>query len=197
MHKTQGLFMKQYVSIIAFLTSFEDIPYAVLLSRSNDVVELRAEIMNRYYKGLRTYDFSAGNELQWLSQVLTFLSVQYDANLVPSVVAIRDTLKKQSVKVKNMHYPLLGFVAILKLNQTQLQQIIDLYHELKSIKLLKWHREFLLFMAVQIVIYDIAIVQHTLSMAIRSSVELLIQAQQAVLMTSITAVAVASSSSSS
>lgn len=180
-----------------FLTSFDDIPYTVLLSRSEDDVVLRAEVMNRYYKELRTYHFSAGNELQWLSQVMTFLSAQYDANLVSSVVTIRDTLKKQGVKVKYMHYPLLGFLAILKLDAVQLQQIIDLYHELKDMKGLKWHREFVLFMAVQIAIYDIAIVQQTLSMAILSSIELLIQAQQAAIMASITAAAVASSSSSS
>lgn len=180
-----------------FLTSFDDIPYTVLLSSPNEDVVLRAETMNRYYKELRTFNFSAGNELQWLSQVMTFSSAQYDSNLVSSVVAIRDTLKKQDVKVKYMHYPLLGFLAILKLNAVQLQQIIDLYHELKGMKLLKWHREFVLFMAVQIAIYDMAIVQQSLSMAIMSSIELLIQAQQAAMMATITAAAVASSSSSS
>ena len=180
-----------------FLTSFDDIPYTVLLSQSNDDVEMRAEVMNRYYKELRTYHFSAGNELQWLSQVMTFLSAQYDVNLAPSVVTIRDTLKKQGVKVKYMHYPLLGFLAILKLDHTQLQQIIDLYHELRGLKLLKWHRELVLFMAIQIVIYDIAIVQQKLSMTILSSIELLIQAQQAAFMASVMAAAAASGSSSS
>lgn len=180
-----------------FLTSYEDIPYAVLLSRSNDDVDLRAETMNRYYKELRTYSFNAGNELQWLSQVLTFLSPQFDGQLVPNVVMLRDTLKKQNIKVKAMHYPLLGFVAILNLNKTQLQEIIDLHHELKDLKLLKWHREFVLFMAVQIAIYDMAKVQKSLSMTIMSSIELLIQAQQAAMMAAVSAAAIASSSSSS
>ncbi|MFJ7737992.1 DUF4003 family protein [Lysinibacillus sp. NPDC097287] len=180
-----------------FLTSFDDIPYTVLLSGPNEDVVLRAETMNRYYKELRTYNFGGGNELQWLSQVMTFSSAQYDSNLVSSVATIRDTLKKQDVKVKYMHYPLLGFLAILKLNAVQLQQIIDLYNELKGMKLLKWHREFVLFMAVQIAIYDLAIVKQSLSMAIMSSIELLIQAQQAAMMATITAAAVASSSSSS
>jgi len=180
-----------------FLTSYEDIPYAVLLSSSMDDVEARAETMNRYYKELRTYNFNAGNELQWLSQVLTFLSPQYDNKLVSSVVTIRDTLKKQDVKVKTMHSPLLGFLAILEVNNVHLQQIIDLYHELKGMKLLKWHREFVLFMAIQIAIYDIAKVQQSLSMTIMSSIELLIQAQQAAMLAAVTAATVASSSSSS
>lgn len=180
-----------------FLTSFDDIPYAVLLSSPQDDVVLRAETMNRYYKELRKYNFSAGNDLQWLSQVMTFSTAQYDSHLVPSVVTIRDTLKKQGVKVKYMHYPLLGFLAILKMDTAQLQQIIDLYHALKDMKLLKWHREFVLFMAVQLAIYDIAIVQQSLSMAIMSSIELLIQAQQAAMMATVTAAAVASNSSSS
>ncbi|MFJ7732995.1 DUF4003 family protein [Lysinibacillus sp. NPDC097231] len=180
-----------------FLTSFDDIPYAVLLSSPSDDVVLRAETMNRYYKELRTYNFNAGNELQWLSQILTFLSPQFDSNLVPSVVTIRDTLKKQDVKVKTMHYPLLGFLAILEVNQAQLQQIMDLYHELKGMKLLKWHREFVLFMAIQIAIHEMAKIQQSLSMTIMSSIELLIQAQQAAMIGAVTAAAVASNSSSS
>ncbi|UED80228.1 MULTISPECIES: DUF4003 domain-containing protein [unclassified Lysinibacillus] len=63
------------------------------------------------------------------------------------------------------------------MNKAQLQQIVDLYQELKGMKLLKWHREFVLFMAVQIAIYDMAKVQQSLSMAIMTSIELLIQAQ--------------------
>lgn len=63
------------------------------------------------------------------------------------------------------------------MNKAQLQQIVDLYQELKGMKLLKWHREFVLLMAVQIAIYDMAKVQQSLSMAIMSSIELLIQAQ--------------------
>lgn len=180
-----------------FLTSYEDIPYAILLSSPSDDIELRADTMNRYYKELRTYRFTTGNDLQWLSQVLTLLSPQYDHQLVASVVAIRDTFKKQQTKVKTMHYPLLGFLAILDLNQTQLQDIIDLYHELKSLKLLKWHREFVLFMAVQIAIYDIANVQQSLSMTMMASIELLIQAQQAAMMAAVSAAAIASNSSSS
>lgn len=178
-----------------FLTSYDDIPYAVLLSSPSDDVELRAETMNRYYKELRTYNFNAGNELQWLSQVLTFLSPQYDNKLVPNVATIRDTLKNQDVKVKTMHYPLLGFLAILEVNQVQLQHIGDLYHELKGMKLLKWHRDFVLFMAIQIAIYNIAQVQQSLSMTITSSIELLIQAQQAAMFAAVSAAAVASSSS--
>ncbi|MBL3731374.1 DUF4003 family protein [Lysinibacillus sp. HST-98] len=180
-----------------FLTSYEDIPYAILLSSPSDDVELRADTMNRYYKELRTYNFNAGNELQWLSQVLTFLSSKFDGQLVPDVVTLRDGLKKQNVKVKAMHYPLLGFLAILNLNTAQLQGLIDLYHELKDMKLLKWHREFVLFMAVQIAIYDMAKVQKSLSMTIMSSIELLIQAQQAAMIAAVSAAAIASSSSSS
>ncbi|WP_320940164.1 DUF4003 family protein [Lysinibacillus capsici] len=180
-----------------FLTSYEDIPYAILLSSPSDDVELRADTMNRYYKELRTYNFNAGNELQWLSQVLTFLSSKFDGQLVPDVVTLRDGLKKQNVKVKAMHYPLLGFLAILNLNKAQLQGLIDLYNELKDMKLLKWHREFVLFMAVQIAIYDMAKVQKSLSMTIMSSIELLIQAQQAAMIAAVSAAAIASSSSSS
>lgn len=84
-----------------------------------------------------------------------------------------------------------------QMNKGQLQQIIDLSHELKGMKLLKWHQEFVLFMAVQMAIYDMAKVQQSLSMAIMSSIELLIQAQQAAMISAMTAAAVASNSSTS
>lgn len=180
-----------------FLTSYEDIPYAILLSSPSDDIELRADTMNRYYKELRAYNFTAGNDLQWLSQVLTLLSSQYNNQLVANTVAIRDTFKKQHIKVKTMHYPLLGFLAILNLNQTQLLDIINLYHELKGLKILKWHREFVLFMTVQIAIYDMANVQKSLSMTIMASIELLIQAQQAAMIAAVSAAAIASNFSSS
>ncbi|WP_341300971.1 DUF4003 family protein [Lysinibacillus sp. FSL H8-0500] len=180
-----------------FLTSYEDIPYAILLSSPSDDIELRADTMNRYYKELRAYNFTAGNDLQWLSQVLTLLSSQYNNQLVANTVAIRDTFKQQHIKVKTMHYPLLGFLAILNLNQTQLLDIINLYHELKGLKILKWHREFVLFMTVQIAIYDMANVQKSLSMTIMASIELLIQAQQAAMIAAVSAAAIASNSSSS
>ncbi len=83
------------------------------------------------------------------------------------------------------------------MNKAQLQQIVDLYQKLKGMKLLKWHREFVLFMAVQIAIYDMAKVQQSLSMAIMTSIELLIQAQQAVMISTVTAAAIASNSSTS
>ena len=72
-----------------------------------------------------------------------------------------------------------------------------MYHDLKGMKLLKWHREFVLFIAVQITLYDLSKVQQSLSMAIMSSIELLIQAQQAVMLSAVTAAAVASNSSTS
>ncbi len=52
-------------------------------------------------------------------------------------------------------------------------------------------------MAVQFAIYDMAKVQKSLSMTIMSSIELLIQAQQAAMIAAVSAAAIASSSSSS
>jgi len=50
-------------------------------------------------------------------------------------------------------------------------------------------------MATQIAIYDMANVQQSLSMSIMSSIELLIQAQQAAMFAAVSAAAVAASSS--
>ena len=65
---------------------------------------------------LRQFNFWVGNELQWLSQILTFHSAEYVEQLVPYIVELRKQLNEQGIKIKQTHYPILGFLAVAGFN---------------------------------------------------------------------------------
>lgn len=180
-----------------FLTSFEDIPYAVLLSSEEDDSEVRAETMNRYYKELRNFDFPIGNDLQWLSQILTFHSPNYVEQLVQYVVEIRKQLQEVGIKIKHTHYPVLGFLAVAGITSEQIKTIGELYKELSQLKLLRWYKDIILSITVQKALSDLVHLDKSLEMSVITSLEMLIQVEQAMIMTATIAAVAASSSSSS
>ncbi|SOC39218.1 DUF4003 family protein [Ureibacillus acetophenoni] len=180
-----------------FLTSYEDVPFAVLLSSEVDDSEKRAAIMNRYYKELRENNFYMGNELQWLSQILTFYGTEYVEQLVPYVIEIRKQLNDNGIKIKHIHYPILGFLAIAGTNTAQINEISNLFKELSKLKLLRWYKDIILSIAVQKYLCDLVNVNESLEMSIVTSFEMLLQAEQAMMISVTMAAVVASSSSSS
>ena len=62
-----------------FLTSDDDYTYAVLLGKRGFNPVIQAKSMRMYYDTLRREKFRSGNELQWISQVMTYLNEDYDA----------------------------------------------------------------------------------------------------------------------
>ncbi|WP_342527813.1 DUF4003 family protein [Chryseomicrobium sp. FSL W7-1435] len=131
-----------------FLTGAEDIPYSVLLSsQEKDPVE-QAVIMNKYYQNLKTVKLWQGNELQWLSQVLTSDSIVYNESYIPYIAHIRNQLKEQKIRVSLQHYVLLGMLAIDELDLEAFKQIVYTYWELTKSKLFKWYKEDALTLAI-------------------------------------------------
>lgn len=108
-----------------FLTSADDYLYAMMLGKMEGNIVERAETMNRYYRELRKHGFYMGNELQWMSQVMTYTGVEYDENIVSRVVSIRDQLKTSGVKIKMSHYVMIAFLAVLNITDIQLQHVIE------------------------------------------------------------------------
>lgn len=173
-----------------FLTSYDDVPIAVLFGLDDSNMEIRAKTMRRYYDALRAERFSQGNELQALSQILTTVGIDYNEQLVPYILAIKQQIEQAKIKVRPSHYIQLGFLALAKINDEQLQQIIAFYELLSSQKYAKWHTEQALSIAVQQYLPNVA--NELLSVV---SLELLLQMQYALMATS-AAVAVNASSGS-
>ncbi|WKA55252.1 DUF4003 family protein [Planococcus shixiaomingii] len=168
-----------------FLTSSEDVPYALLLGRQGGAVEERAATMNTYFKELRERGFYMGNELQWLSQIMTFRSAVYDPQVVGRVLAIKAFFQNEKVKIRGTQYPLLGFLAVAEADGKTLQKIVEDTRELEKTKLFKWYKDLALSTAVLYAMRDAVANQDLSRVAFSGSLEMLMQAQQAAMMASI------------
>ncbi|SES40285.1 DUF4003 family protein [Psychrobacillus sp. OK032] len=180
-----------------FLTSTDDYPYAMFLGKLYGDTALRAETMNRYYKELKEHKFYAGNELQWMSQVLTYTDPNYEESLIQSAVIIRDGLKSVKIKTSMPQYPIIGFMAALKLGEDQLNEIVNTYESIASMKLFSWYKESALPIAFGLSLRSSQDTYATAAISMATSLELILQAQQALMISTIAATSVAASSSNS
>ncbi|MCM3358591.1 MULTISPECIES: DUF4003 family protein [unclassified Psychrobacillus] len=179
-----------------FLTNSDDYPFAIFLGKLEGDITTRAATMNKYYEELKNHKFYAGNELQWLSQVLTYTNPGYDKETVPRVVVIRDGFKSVKIKFSISQYPLIGFMAALKLNENQLMDIVETYRALTNMKLFTWYKESALPIALGLTLNPSRDIRETTAISMTTSLELLLQAQQAMMISSIAATSFASSSNS-
>lgn len=178
-----------------FLTSQEDIPYAVLLGRLEGDIKERAATMNAYYKDLREHGFYMGNDLQWLSQIMTFNSPAYRPDIVGRVVAIRDFFQNEKLKIRGPQYPILGILAVAEADGQILKEIIEGARRLEKTKSFKWYKDLAFTTAVQFGMKDIIEAQEVSAVTFSTSLEMLMQAQQAAMYSSINAAIIASNSS--
>lgn len=179
-----------------FLTSDDDYSYAVLLgNRGYNPIE-HAKSMRMYYDALRKEGFRGGNELQWMSQVMTYVKAEFDQAFVSRASEILDQFKRQT-KVRPLHYPMIGFLTVFEVQGNDLQRVIDLTLSLEESKILKWKREMALSIAIGYVMHELAENGEAASISLATSVELIIQAQQAVMAATIAAMAASTSTNSS
>lgn len=180
-----------------FLTSTDDYPYAMFLGKLDGDSAVRAETMNRYYQDLRNHKFSSGNELQWMSQVLAYSSPNYEEDLVARAVIIREGLKSVKIKTYGPQYPMIGFMAVLKMTEEQLNAIVSTYESLASMKLFAWYKESALPIALGWEMRTSKDTYTTAAISMATSLEMLLQAQQAMMISAIAATSVAATSSNS
>lgn len=180
-----------------FLTSNEDIPYAALLGSREGVLEVRAATMNMYYRDLRERGFTMGNDLQWLSQIMSFDSPDYDPEMVGRVLAIQQFFKDENIKIRLAQYPILGFLAVTQVDGKALREIAKNTRELEQNKIFRWYKEIAFSTAVQQAMADNIDVQDISAMTFSTSLETLMQVQQAAMMISINAAIVSTANNSS
>lgn len=178
-----------------FLTQPDDVPYAVMLGKMPGDPKERALTMNRYYTELRSQGFYMGNELQWMSQILTFKSPTYNANVVAQAVQIRDQLKNAKIKIKSMHYVMVGFLAALEIKEEALEHVIETYRDLETMKLFNWYKEMILSIAVQLETKYMIDNEDITSVSFATTIEMMMQAQQAAMVATMAATNAAAASS--
>ncbi|MFP3919567.1 DUF4003 family protein [Lysinibacillus telephonicus] len=151
------------------LTSKEDIPYVVVLTASNEAQPLKqAETIVCYYNALRKQRFIIGNHLQALAQIMTIYSSSYNEILMQYVVQLKEELIKRNIKVKKVHYPFLGFLALTATDNSKVDEIVALYNQLTEQKIFKNAKEFALIIAIQKTVQDLIEVQEMIDITFLS-----------------------------
>ena len=147
------------------LTGKDDIPFAVLLTTDaeQDIVT-RAATMNRYYEQLKVNGFKIGDTLQALSQLLTMYSVHYEPNLVPYVTQLKKEFEQHQIKVKKMHYPYIGLLALVATDTELVRDIVALYKELSAMKMFNGVKELAFTVAIQKQIQQLQEVKETITL---------------------------------
>lgn len=179
-----------------FLTSDDDYAYALLLGKRGFNPIEHAKSMRTYYNALRAQGLRGGNELQWMAQVLTYIDVSFEEANVARAKDIIDYLKTR-VKVRQVHYPLIGFLTVFGVTNEQLDYILTLSETLEATQILKWKREMALSIAIGWVLHELVEHEKTISVSLATTTELIIQAQQAIMATTIAAMASVSATNSS
>ena len=145
------------------------------------------ETSERYYTVLNQKGFYKGNDLQLLANMLV-MNGSYSQELSRKVIEAKEAFEKNHYKIKSMHYPPLGIIALS--NQTN--EAISLVQNLTSLKTFRWYKDMAITVASIFVSQDYA----DTSAGLTAAVEAMIQAQQAAIIVATTA-AISSSSSSS
>lgn len=179
-----------------FLTSDDDYAYALLLGKRGFNPEEHAKTMRTYYNALRAQGLRGGNELQWMAQVLSYIDVDFEEANVARAKEVIDYLKKHT-KVRPVHYPMIGFLTVFGVTNDQLNYIQALAESLETAKVLKWKKEMALSISIGWVLHELVEHEKAISVSLATSTELIIQAQQAIMATTIAAMAAVSSTNSS
>ena len=109
-----------------FLTGKEDIPYAVLLTKKqNNPVKL-AQTMRKYYDALHGEGFKKGDALQALTQLLPLYNEEFEPVMAAYVVAMKQFLINNGVKVKKRFYPYLALLALAGATSEVIDEIVEM-----------------------------------------------------------------------
>lgn len=162
-----------------FLTSSSDYPLAVLLAKEEGSVDGLMKHIETFYKKLNENGFRKGNDLQFLSHILS-LGYETKADLlVERCTRLFDLFKQSGSKLKAMHYPVVGLLALVDDGASEIETIRQVVHELNSEKGFKWYKDLNFIMAGHFVMSEKTRNSSLLETGIYTTLETLIQAQQA------------------
>ena len=171
-----------------FLTSSDDYTAAVMIAKQPDRASDLVDRAEKYYNALNGKGLSKGNDLQLLANMLV-MNGDYSQELTRNVIKAKEAFQKNHYKVKKIHYPSLGIIALS--NQTN--EAVKLVQDLTAMKMFKWYKD----MALTIASLFLSQGYADAPAGITAAVEALIQAQQAAMIAATTAAISASAASSS
>ncbi|MBU9722949.1 MULTISPECIES: DUF4003 family protein [Bacillaceae] len=178
-----------------FLTGQSDYPLAVLLAQQEQNVEEMMVVIDNYYRGLNKEGFRKGNDLQFLSHILSLQTEMGTDLLIHRCCDYIDSFRKAGRRMKPMYYPVIGLLAIVGEASHNVERVMSLYERLNKEKPFRWHKDMNFLMAVNFLVKDKVEDGSLLSAGIQTTIEAIIQAQQAAMIAAMSGGAAASSSS--
>ncbi|MGC8230126.1 DUF4003 family protein [Pseudobacillus badius] len=175
-----------------FLTSYDDYPLSILLAvQDQDGLMEKIEF---YYAALSEGPFRKGNDLQLLSHILAQGTESDKELLVDRAIHWMEKLRSGGLKIKGLHYPIIGLLALIDKPENLLEEVMALSEAFCGQKLFKWYKDMGLLIAGQMVVRQRTAGNQAASASLAVSIEAVLQAQQAAAVAAISAGAVAASS---
>ncbi|MEB4868546.1 DUF4003 family protein [Priestia megaterium] len=165
-----------------FLTSSGDVPLAVLLAETSESTDDLMHEIEHFYTTLAQHGFKKGNDLQFLSHILS-IDKNLDADtLIERCVSVKEACESAGMKVKAMHYPVIGLLALFEKPETEIELIHEVVKQLNADKLFKWQKDINVMLGVNLVISEKLKDSRVVETGIYTTVETIIQAQQAAML---------------
>lgn len=177
-----------------FLTGHSDYPLAVMLALNDRQTDELIFHIEDLYSKLSQNGFRKGNDLQSMSHILSLEENSQSEDMVALSTEIYDKMKKEGIKPKSMFYPQIALLTLIEKGNDNLSEIKAIWEQLNKEKLFKWKKDINFMMAVNFVISDKIDHSSLLQTNLSTTIETLIQAQQAASIAAISGAAVASSS---
>lgn len=173
-----------------FLTTNSDYPLATLLAyeQQPNIIQ-HIEI---FYDGLSKNGFRKGNDLQFMSHILALSNDEDKDILISRSLQIFDQFKNIGIRPKSVYYPVMGMLALLPQNEVAIEEIYNIYHKLNQEKHFKWQKDTNLIMAASFFAKDKLEHSHLAETSIYTTIEMIIQAQQAIMIAVIASASVSS-----
>ncbi|WP_338778348.1 DUF4003 family protein [Metabacillus sp. FJAT-52054] len=162
-----------------FLTSASDYPLAVLLAEGEERTEDIVGLMESYYDQLNRSGFKKGNELQFLSHILSLAGAAASQNLVDRCVQTAYTLENHGFRLKRKNYPEIGLLSLIDSQTSDIENLESAISQLNAAKHFKWNKEMNFTVAVHLIASERLENTTVLGTGFYTSIEIMMQAQQA------------------
>ncbi|PTL40117.1 DUF4003 family protein [Alkalicoccus saliphilus] len=179
-----------------FITSEHDYPLASLLAQRKENTE---ELMNRieyFYKEATGIGLHKGNDLQFLSHILSLDEEHEKEELVERLKEAAAEWKKSGLKLKQLHYPALALLALTSLEKVTFEKIKRTADDLNRKKPFRWHKDWNSLTAANLVMVTLFDQQKAVDVHLFATMETVMEAQNAAMIATIAGGAAVSSSGS-
>lgn len=179
-----------------FITSEHDYPLAALLAAHKQDTKKLINRIEYFYESLAKNGFRKGNDLQFLSHVLSLESENDDNELIERTIAAKEAWKQSGMKHKGLHYPVTGLLALAGGDSLLFDTISETAERMNRRKSFRWEKDWNSLVAANITMQTTLDPNESLSVSMYASLDTILEAQNATMVAAATAGAVASTSTS-